>query len=59
MSRMGVAGDLGELVLEEGDHVGGGEDSEMAKSPTAQDFADINEVCRWTCCHGDMYLALT
>ena len=52
-----MAGDLNELVLEEEEqvHEVGGEsgNNEFAKSPTAQDFADINEVCSWICYHGD------
>ena len=44
LSRLGVAGDLNELVFEGGEQVDDVGDSEIAKSPTAQDYTDINEV---------------
>ena len=48
LSRLGVGGDLSEIVSEGEDASDEGGNDEIVKSPSAQDFADIIEVC--TCC---------
>lgn len=52
LSRLGVAGELSELdlVCEGEDQLNDNGDNEMAKSPTAEDFMDITEVCGYGVC---------
>ena len=44
LSRLGVAGDLSELVSAGEEQSEDDGEDEMAMSPTAQDFTDITEV---------------